>query len=124
MKAPWKSDYHLNINLQMNYWLADTTNLSELHQPLFDLIRHYQPRGREMAKHMGMKGWCMGHATDTWGYAKPMSTKARWGGSFFSGQWLTFHILDYYRFNRDKKIIAISPIILLSFSLILLTCLL
>jgi len=106
MKAPWKSDYHLNINLQMNYWLADTTNLSELHQPLFDLIRQYQPRGREMAKRMGMKGWCMGHATDIWGYAKPMSTKARWGGSFFSGQWLTFHILDYYRFNRDQQILA------------------
>lgn len=103
MQAPWKSDYHLNINLQMNYWLAETTNLSEMHTPLFHLMRTYQPRGKEMAKRLGLKGWCMGHATDIWGYAKPMSTRARWGGSFFSAQWLTFHILDHYRFNLDAK---------------------
>ncbi|MFU8848706.1 MAG: glycosyl hydrolase family 95 catalytic domain-containing protein [Opitutales bacterium] len=102
-RAPWASDYHLNINLQMNYWLADTTNLSPMHEALFHLIRTYLPRGKEMAQRMGMKGWAMPHATDLWGYAKPMSTKARWGGSMFGGQWLTFHILDYYRFNRDKQ---------------------
>jgi len=106
LKAPWASDYHLNINLQMNYWPADTTNLSETHQALFHLIRTYQPRGREMAKRMGMKGWCMPHATDLWGYAKPMATKARWGGSMFGGQWLTFHIVDHYRFNQDPEILA------------------
>jgi len=105
IKAPWASDYHLNINLQMNYWLADTTNLSPMHEALFHLIRTYQPRGKEMAKRMGMKGWCMPHATDLWGYAKPMSTKARWGGSMFGGQWLTFHILDHYRFNRNKQLL-------------------
>ncbi|MBT8037985.1 MAG: glycoside hydrolase family 95 protein [Verrucomicrobiae bacterium] len=105
MKAPWASDYHLNINLQMNYWLADTTNLSPMHEALFHLIRTYQPRGKEMAKRMGMKGWCMPHATDLWGYAKPMATRARWGGSMFGGQWLTFHLLDHYRFNRDKQLL-------------------
>ena len=105
-KAPWASDYHLNINLQMNYWPADTTNLSETHRALFHLIRTYQPRGRELAKRMGMKGWCMPHATDLWGYAKPMATKARWGGSMFGGQWLTFHIVDHYRFNQDPGVLA------------------
>jgi len=105
LKAPWSSDYHLNINLQMNYWPADTTNLSEMHEALFHLIRTFQPRGREMAERMGMKGWCMPHATDFWGYAKPMSTKARWGGSMFGGQWLTLHLLDYYRFNRDTQLL-------------------
>ena len=105
-KAPWSSDYHLNINLQMNYWLADTTNLSETHEALFHLIRTYQPRGRELADRIGMEGWCMTHATDFWGYAKPMSTKARWGGSFLCGQWLTLHILEHYRFNRDPEMLA------------------
>ncbi len=105
-KAPWGSDYHLNINLQMNYWLAETTNLAEMHGPLFHLIDTYQDRGREMAKRMGMDGWCMGHATDLWGYAKPMANKARWGGSFFSAQWLTFHIMEHYRFNLDKAFLA------------------
>lgn len=101
LSPPWKSDYHLNINLQMNYWPADTTNLSELHHPLFHLIRTFQPHGRELAARMGMEGWAMGHATDIWGQAKPMSTRVRWGGSLLCGQWLTFHLTDHHRFTRD-----------------------
>lgn len=101
--APWGSDYHLNINIQMNYWLAETTHLSDMHEPLFDLIRYFQPNGKEMARRLGMKGWCMGHATDIWANAKLMSSQPCWGGSFFGGQWMTFHILDHYRFNRDKR---------------------
>ena len=102
-RAPWGADYHLNINIQMNYWPAETTNLPETHEPLFDLIRYFQPNGKEMAKRLGMKGWCMGHATDIWANAKLMSSRAHWGGSFFGGQWMTFHILEHYRFNRDKR---------------------
>jgi len=101
-KAPWGSDYHLNINLQMNYWLAETTNLAEMHGPLFHLMRTYQKRGREMAARMGLEGWGMGHCSDLWGYAKPMSRTAYWGGSMLSAQWLTFHILEHYRFNLDR----------------------
>ena len=102
-KAPWGSDYHLNINIQMNYWLAESTNLSDMHKPFFDLIRYFQPKGKEMARRLGMQGWCMGHSTDIWGNAKIMSSRAYWGGSFFGGQWMTFHILEHYRFNRDKR---------------------
>ncbi len=101
-KAPWSSDFHLNINIQMNYWPAETTHLAEMHEPFFDLIRYFQPSGKEMAKRLGMKGWIMGHATDAWGHARIMSSRAYWGGSFFGGQWMTFHILEHYRFNRDK----------------------
>jgi len=101
-KAPWSSDFHLNINIQMNYWPAENTNLGEMHGPFLDLIRYLQPTGKEMAKRLGMKGWSMGHATDAWGHARIMSSRAYWGGSFFGGQWMTFHILEHYRFNRDK----------------------
>ncbi len=101
--APWGSDFHLNINIQMNYWHAETTNLSELHEPLFDLIRYYQLTGRQMAKRLGMRGWCMGHSTDIWGHAQIMSERAYWGGSFFGGQWMAMHILEHYRFNRDPE---------------------
>jgi len=100
--APWSSDFHLNINIQMNYWPAETTNLGEMHEPFVDLIRYLQPSGKEMARRLGMKGWSMGHATDAWGHARIMSSRAYWGGSFFGGQWMTFHILEHYRFNRDK----------------------
>jgi alpha-L-fucosidase 2 len=101
--APWGSDFHLNINIQMNYWPAESTHLGELHRPLFDLIRYLQPNGKEMARLLGMQGWCMGHATDLWGHAQIMSRTAYWGGSFFGGQWMTFHILEHYRFNRDRE---------------------
>ena len=104
-KAPWSSDFHLNINLQMNYWLAETTNLSELHEPLFDLIRFFQPTGREMARRLGMRGWAMGHSTDIWGHARMMSRRAHWGGSFFGGQWMVTHLLEQYRFNRDPRLL-------------------
>ncbi|MDQ8185737.1 glycoside hydrolase family 95 protein [Pelagicoccus sp. SDUM812002] len=104
--APWSSDFHLNINLQMNYWLAETTNLSELHTPFIDLIRYYQPKGKEMARRLGMQGWCMGHASDLWGNARMMSSRAHWGGSFFGGQWMTLHILEHYRFSKDVSILS------------------
>jgi alpha-L-fucosidase 2 len=105
-QAPWSSDYHLNINLQMNYWLAETCNLSELHEPVFTLLRMFQPTGKEMTRRMGMKGWAMGHATDVWGSARNMGMQPRWSASFLSGQWLTFHILEHYRFTRDPQVLA------------------
>ena len=103
--APWGSDYHLNINLQMNYWPAETCNLAEMHQPFIDLIRSYQPAGKEMARRLGMKGWCMGHSTDVWASARLMGKRPLWAASFLSGQWTTFHILEQYRFNLDPKIL-------------------
>jgi alpha-L-fucosidase 2 len=103
LKAPWSSDFHLNINIQMCYWPAETTNLAELHTPLFDFIEYCQPRGREMARRMGFEGWCMGHATDLWANARVMSVTPFWGGSFYGGQWLTLHILEHYRFSRDQE---------------------
>ncbi|MDX9867553.1 MAG: glycoside hydrolase N-terminal domain-containing protein [Kiritimatiellia bacterium] len=104
-KAPWGSDFHLNINLQMNYWPAETTNLPETHEPLLDFIRYCLPPGREMARRLGMRGWCMGHATDIWANARVMSSRVYWGGSFFGGQWMVLHILEHYRFNRNKRIL-------------------
>ena len=105
VKAPWGSDFHLNINLQMNYWPAETTNLPETHEPLLDFIRYCLPPGREMARRMGMRGWCMGHATDIWANARVMSSRVYWGGSFFGGQWMVLHLLDHYRFSRDKGVL-------------------
>jgi len=103
---PWASDYHLNINVQMNYWPAESCNLAELHLPLFDLIRLYQPSGKDLARRMGMKGWCMGHSTDIWGSAREMGGAPMWAATYLGGQWMTFHILDHYRFNRDSQILS------------------
>jgi alpha-L-fucosidase 2 len=105
-QPPWSSDYHLNINVQMNYWLAETCNLAELHQPFIDLIRMYQPSGKDLARRMGMKGWAMGHSTDVWGSARSMGVQPMWAATYLGGQWMTFHILEHYRFNRDPKILS------------------
>ena len=105
-KAPWSSDFHLNINLQMNYWPAETCHLGELHQPLFNLIRMYQKPGKDMARRMGMKGWAMGHASDAWGSARSMGVNPDWAATYLGGQWMTFHILEHFRFNRDPKVLA------------------
>jgi len=106
VNPPWGSDYHLNINIQMNYWPAETANLSEMHSSLFSFIRYCQPTGKDFAKGLGMKGWCMGHCTDIWAHSMMMASKAFWGGSFFGGQWMTLHILENYRFTRDKKVLG------------------
>ncbi|MGB0369961.1 MAG: glycoside hydrolase family 95 protein [Opitutales bacterium] len=106
VKAPWSSDYHLNINLQMNYWHAETTNLSEFHKPLFDLIHLYQPFGKNMAQEMGFDGWVMPHASDLWGRTRIWARKAANAASFFGGQWLVQHIMEHYRFNRDAEYLA------------------
>ena len=102
-RPPWASDYHLNINLQMNYWLAETCNLAELHQPFFDLIRLYQPSGKDLARRLGMKGWCMGHSTDVWGNARSMGVFPMWAATYLGGQWMAFHILERYRFQCDPE---------------------
>ena len=105
--APWASDYHLNINVQMNYWPAETCNLAELHPPLFDLLKSWFPQGKDMTRRMGMKGWAMGHSTDVWGSARSMGTQPLWAATYLGGQWVSFHILEHYRFNKDPK--ALEP---------------
>lgn len=64
LQNPWQSDYHLNINMQMNYWPVHTTGLSECHEPIFWMLELLRPEGREMAKSFGAKGFCTAHATN------------------------------------------------------------
>jgi len=105
VKPPWNGDYHININLQMNYWPAEPANLSEMHSSVIKLIDLYQPTGRDMARRLGMKGWCMPHASDVWGNATIFSPSPHYGGSFLCGQWLTQHIYEHFRFTRDKDVL-------------------
>ncbi|MGJ8673536.1 glycoside hydrolase family 95 protein [Rubritalea sp.] len=67
-KPPWNADFHININIQMNYWLAQSTNLSECHEPFFDYIESLVPTGRTTAKTMfDCDGFVAGHTSDIWG---------------------------------------------------------
>lgn len=100
---PWNADYHVNINLQMNYWPAEVTNLSETNAPLFDFIDSLVEPGRVSAKKiMGAKGWTLFLNTNIWGFTGVIE----WPTAFWqpeSGAWLAQHYYQHYLFTRDQK---------------------
>ncbi len=102
----WGSKYTININTEMNYWPAETTNLSELHEPLFDLIDIGREDGRRVAKfYYNAGGFVMHHNTDLWGDAVPIDG-ARWGVWPMGAAWLSLHMAEHYDFTRDRKFLA------------------
>ena len=99
----WDSKYTININAQMNYWPAEVTNLSALHEPLFDLIRRMVPRGREVAREMyGREGWMAHHNTDIWADCAPQDNCISSMVWQMGAAWLSLHLWEHYLFTRDK----------------------
>jgi len=101
MNPPWNADYHTNINLQMNYWPAEITNLSELHLPLFDLTDALVKPGELTAKTLyGARGWVVHHLTDEWGYTAPADgPQGIWP---MGSAWLSQHPWEHYCYTGDK----------------------
>ncbi|MBN2416375.1 glycoside hydrolase family 95 protein, partial [bacterium] len=107
IEAPWNADYHLNINLQMNYWPAEVTNLSECHEPLFDYIERLAERGRITAREQyGCRGFVVHHASDLWAPAWMRAAQAYWGSWIHGGGWLMQHLWEHYRFSGDRDFLA------------------
>jgi alpha-L-fucosidase 2 len=104
IEAPWNADYHVNINLQMNYWLADVTNLSECHEPLFDFVERLIARGRKTAtEQYGInRGAVIHHASDLWAPAFMRAARPYWGSWIHGGGWVVQHHWEHYRFTEDK----------------------
>ena len=101
LDAPWNSDYHTNINLQMNYWPAEVSNLSECHLPLIDYIQSLIPSGQKTAKvHYGARGFVVHHLSDIWGFTTPAD--GVWGIWPMGGAWLAQHAWEHYAFTLDK----------------------
>jgi len=103
LAPPWDSKYTTNINAEMNYWIAETTNLSECAQPLFGMIKDLSITGRKVAKeHYNLPGWAFHHNTDIWRGAAPIngSDHGIWMGG--SG-WICEHLWWHYEFTGDKK---------------------
>jgi len=99
----WDSKYTININTEMNYWPAETTSLSDLQEPLFDLVDNSRQDGRHVAKTMyGARGFVMHHNTDAWGHAGPIDG-VRSGIWPMGGAWLSLHFWDHYDFTRDRE---------------------
>jgi alpha-L-fucosidase 2 len=102
----WDSKYTININTEMNYWPAEVTNLSELHQPLFDLIDAALPDGRRVAKNLyGARGFVIHHNTDLWGDAVPIDGVGS-GVWPMGGAWLSLHLWDHYEFTHDRNFMS------------------
>lgn len=101
MNPPWSADYHININLQMNYMAAETVNLPECHLPLFVLMDSLMKHGRQTAKEMyHARGWVVHHLTDVFWRTAPADDVP---GLWLMGQgWLCHHVYDHYLFSKDK----------------------
>jgi alpha-L-fucosidase 2 len=105
MNAPWNSDYHTNINLQMNYWPAEVGNLAECHLPLFDYMDSLVPSAELTAKvHYGCRGWVVHHLSDVWGFTTPAD--GVWGVWPMGAAWLCQHPYEHYLFSGDKEFLA------------------
>ncbi len=101
LTPPWNADYHTNINLQMNYWPTEITNLSECHLPLFDFIERLRPNGRETAKTLyNCNGFVVHHTSDAWFPTSPVGSP-RWGMWPMGGAWLAQHPWEHYLFSGD-----------------------
>ena len=100
--APWGSDFHTNINLQMNYWPAEVCNLSETALPLIQFMEKLQTPGSVTAKEMyRSRGWTVHHLTDPFGRTAVMD--GIWGCFPMGGPWMTFPIYEHYAFTQDTK---------------------
>ena len=100
--AAWNSDYHFNINFQMNYWPAQVCNLSECHLPFFDYVESLVPFGEKTAKvHYGCGGWTLHHLSDIFGMTAPADgVHGIWP---FGAAWASRDFLEHYRFGGDKE---------------------
>lgn len=101
IQTPWNGDYHTDVNIEMNYWLAEVTNLSEMHLPMFDLIESLVAPGTKTAQiQYHAKGWVVHPITNVWGYTSP-GEGASWGMHTGAAAWICQHIAEHYRFTGD-----------------------
>ena len=103
MKPAWDSKYTININAEMNYWPAERTNLSELHEPFLKMVQELSETGQETAKVMyGAKGWMAHHNTDIWRATGPIDG-AFWGIWNGGGAWTSQHLWEHYLYTGDTS---------------------
>ena len=103
IQTPWNGDWHLDINVQMNYWPAEICNLSELHEPLHKLIASLVEPGRKTARaYYNSRGWVAHVITNPWGFTSP-GEDASWGSTVSGSAWLCQHLWEHYAFTLDRE---------------------
>ena len=105
VEGPWNVDYHNNINIQMNYWPAFSTNLGECNKPLVDFIRTLIKPGEKTAKaYFGTRGWTASISANIFGFTTPLKSEdMSWNFSPMAGPWLATHIWDCYDYTRNLR---------------------
>ncbi|MBW7461612.1 glycoside hydrolase family 95 protein, partial [Paenibacillus sepulcri] len=99
----WESKYTININTEMNYWPAESCNLSECHEPLFDLIERMRPNGRRTASEIyGCGGFVAHHNTDMWGSTQIEGNHMPASVWPMGAAWLSLHLWEHFRFGMDE----------------------
>lgn len=103
--GPWRVDYHNNINVQMNYWPAHTTNLDETALPMVDYIKTLVKPGEKTAQaYFDARGWTASISSNIFGFTAPLSDEAmEWNFNPMAGPWLATHVWEYYDFTKDLK---------------------
>ncbi len=111
-KPAWDSKYTININTEMNYWPAEKTNLSEMHEPLIQMIKDLSESGKETAKVMySSRGWVVHHNTDIWRITGVVDF-ANAGMWPMGGAWLSQHLWEKYLYNGDKDYLkSVYPVL-------------
>ncbi len=111
LRAPWSSNYTININTEMNYWPAELTNLSEMHEPLLSWIQSLARTGKVTAKEFyNANGWVAHHNSDLWALSNPVGDRGAgdpvWANWAMGGNWLSQHLYEHYLYTGDKKFLA------------------
>ncbi len=112
VQTPWNGDYHLNINVQMNYWPAEVCNLPELHKPLIEFTKGLVSSGEKSAKAFyDSDGWVAHMMSNPWEYTAP-GEHASWGATNTGGAWLCEHLWEHYAFSQDKDYLeSVYPVL-------------
>lgn len=108
IRPPWSSNYTTNINAEENYWLAENTNLSEMHLPMLGFIKNISETGKVTAKtFFGVNGWAACHNSDIWAMSNPVGDFGQgdpvWANWNMGGTWLSTHLWEHYQFTQDKN---------------------
>ncbi|NIK61690.1 glycosyl hydrolase family 95 catalytic domain-containing protein [Kribbella shirazensis] len=104
LQPPWSSNYTVNINTEMNYWPAETTSLSECHEPLLRYVGELAHAGRRTAEVLyGARGWTAHHNADAWCWTAPVDGNPKWSNWPMAGVWLCRHLWDHYAFTGDRE---------------------
>lgn len=124
LQPGWSSNWTINCNTQINYWPAEVTNLSELHRPLFDLIRESSVDGAKTARNLyGSRGWMAHHNIDLWRTTWPVGGSGLWAIFQVGGAWLCHHIWEHYQFTQDMDFLKKNFGLLRDASLFYVDCL-